>query len=119
MKKEYKVNSRNSTVNGSPGRDFDWSKFDWEGQQIHKDTCLHGHTEERKAPPAYVDDCLIAPNCQYLHVPYEWEELCTIYRVRPNDTMYAGEVYRGHLIKKQTAIKKEDGWYWVLWIKRD
>jgi len=29
--------------------------------------------------------------------------------------MYAGEMYRGHLIIKQTVEKKPDGvWYWIL-----
>lgn len=112
MKKEYKVSSFNSTVCGYPGRDFDWSKFDWEGKTIHK-TIFKGQ-KDRRAPKPFVDDCLIAENCQYLHVPYEWVESGTIYRVRPNHTMYAGEVYRGHLIKKQTAEKRDDGWYWIL-----
>jgi len=30
MIKEYKVNPHNSTVLGYPGKDFDWSKFDWD-----------------------------------------------------------------------------------------
>jgi hypothetical protein len=67
-----------------------------------------------KAPAGHVGDGLITPNCQYLHVPYDWNEQGTIYRVRPNDSMHAEKIYRGHLIKKQTAIKKDDGWYWRL-----
>ena len=112
----YKVDSRNSTVCGYPGRDFDWSKFCWDGSAIYIDDChRQGHPKkEMKAPLPFVDNCLIGENCQYLHVPYNWAEDCTIYRVRPNETMRAGEVYRGHFIKKQTAVKKEDGWYWVL-----
>ena len=110
MKKLYKVNQRNSTVCGYPGRDFDWTKFDWNGKSVHKS---NGY-KAIKANLPYTDDCLIAPNCQYLHVPYDFEEHGTIYRVRPNDSMYAGETYRGHLIKRQRAIKKSDGWYWEL-----
>lgn len=112
VKKEYKITKRNSTVCGYPGRDFDWTKFDWEGISI----CVSVFKGEKdyKAPKPFVDDCLIAENCQYLHVPYDFTEHGTIYRVRPNPTMYAGETYRRHLITKQTAIKKSDGWYWSL-----
>jgi len=109
---EYKISKHNSTVCGYPGRDFDWTKFDWEGKSIHK--AIFKGDKDRKASEPYIDDGLIAPNCQYLHVPYDFEKKGTVYRVRPNPSMYAGEIYRGHLIKKQTAIKKEDGWYWML-----
>ena len=114
--KEYKIGPRNSTVCGYPGRNYDWTKFCWDGNEVYSHRCGYkGHsTEEWKAPLPFVDSYLIAENCQYLHVPYKFKEQGTIYRVRPNDTMYAGEAYRGHLIKRQTAIKKEDGWYWVL-----
>ncbi len=115
MIKEYKVSSRNSTVCGYPGRDFDWSLFDWEGKSICKSR-LKGY-EDMKATKPYSDDCLIADKCQYLHVPYDFEENGTIYRVRPNDTMYAGQVYRGHLILRQRVVDKKDGWYWVLELK--
>jgi hypothetical protein len=118
MIKEYKVSKHNSTVCSLPGRDFDWSKFDWEGKAIY-DKLKHNWAliEEkpgirRKAPLPYTDNCLIAPNCEYLHVPFNWPKSCTIYRVRPNESMYAGETYRGHLVKAVKAIKKADGWYW-------
>ena len=112
MKKYHLVNKRNSTVCGYPGRDFDWDKFGWDGKAIHES--LFKGKENIKAPEPFVDDCLIAENCQYLHVPYDFEEDGTIYRVRPNHTMYAGKVYRGKLIRKQTAVKKGGLWYWVL-----
>jgi len=117
MRKDYKINQHNSTVCGYPGRDFDWAKFCWDGTAVYQDHFTRGVVSERKAPLPFVDDGLIAPNCEYLHVPYNWEENCTIYRVRPNDSMYAGEIYRGNLIKKQTAVKKEDGWYWRLFFE--
>lgn len=112
MKKEYKINKRNSTVCGYPGRDFDWTKFDWEGKEVC--ISIFKGVKDMKAPKPFVDDLFIAPNCQYLHVPYAFEEEGTIYRVRPNSSMYAGEIYRGHFIKKQTVVKKAAGWYWVL-----
>ena len=116
MIREYKINKHNSTICGYPGRGFDWSKFCWDGSEIYIDDCGHkGHPKEkRKAPLPFADDCLISDNCQYLHVPYAWSEQSTIYRVRPNETMYAGEIYRGYKILKQRAGKKDDGWYWVL-----
>ena len=115
MKKEYKINKHNSTVCGYPGRDFDWSKFDWEGQQVFKS--IFKVIDDWRAPEPWVDDGLIGEGNQYLHVPYDFEENGTIYRVRPNESMRAGEIYRCHLILSQKAVKKEDGWYWVLDLK--
>ena len=102
-KRFYKVQSRNSTVLGYPGRGFDWSKFDWDGGAV-----------DVQAPLPWVDSYLIAPNCQYLHVPFDFAKSGTIYRVRPNESMYAGKVYRGLHVERQTAEKLADGWYWVL-----
>ena len=112
MKKRYKIDKHNSTVCGYPGRDFDWSKFDWDGKSIHKG--IFKGDKDIKAVEPYVDDCLIAKNCQYLHAPYDFAENGTIYRVRPNHTMYAGETYRGNKILKQRAIKCRGIWYWEL-----
>lgn len=89
MIKKYPVNQHNSTVCGYPSRGFDWSKFCWDGKSIHK-AIFKGH-KDMKALLPFVDDGLIVPNCEYLHVPYDWEEHGTIYRVRPNPSMYAGE----------------------------
>lgn len=112
MKKYQIINQRNSTVCGYPGRDFDWDKFDWNSKSIHK--FRFKGRKDTKAPKPWVDDGLIAEDCQYLHVPYDWQEAGTIYRVRPNQTMYAGEVYRGRRIRKQTVVKRKGLWYWVL-----
>lgn len=124
--KDYKINKHNSTVCGYLGRDFDWTKFDWNeessydfGDMRYSPECLDKELRGKllgiqKAPKVFTDDSWIAKGCQYLHVPYNWSECATIYRVRPNDTMYAGKIYRGKLIVKQEAIKKDDGWYWRL-----
>ncbi len=117
MKRDYKVNKHNSTVCGYPGRGFDWSKFDWAAKTIHRS--IFKGQKNRQAPEVYVDNGLISPNSEYLHVPYDWVKVGTIYRVRPNESMEAGQVYRGHLILKQTAIKKSDGWYWRLKFSSD
>lgn len=117
MIREYKVSKHNSTVCGYSGRDFDWGKFCWDSSGIRVDKCFLPnceHRHETKAPLPWVDNCLIAPDCEYLHVPYDWSEAGTIYRVRPNESMYAGSKYRGHLVKSVKAVEKEDGWYWVL-----
>jgi len=115
MIKRYKINRHNSTVCGYPGRYYEWSKFDWEGKAIHIDKCFRcDHQHEDKAPLPYVDACLIAENCQYLHVPYDWENDSTIFRVRPNPTMYAGEVYRGYKVIRQRVVKIDGAWYWEL-----
>ncbi len=112
MIKRYPINEHNSTVCGYPGRNFDWTLFCWDGSQTHK--AISKGDKNMKAPLPHVDDFFIAENCQYLHVPYNWTEHGTIYRVRPNESMYAGKVYRRHRIIKQCATKRPDGWYWTL-----
>jgi hypothetical protein len=114
MIKEYKVNKHNSTVCGYPGREFDWSKFDWNQESSFDFRPYTKRGMVLKAPEVYTDNYLIAPNCEYLHVPYNFNNQGTIYRVRPNESMYAGNIYRGHIVRKQTAVKKSDGWYWKL-----
>ena len=106
MIREYKVGPRNSTVCGRPGRLYDWAKFCWNGSEIY--------TENIKAPFPWIDSFLIGDDCQYLHVPYNFGEAGTIYRVRPNEAMRAGHYYRGRLVKRQMVVLKADGWYWVL-----
>jgi len=110
--KDYKIDKHNSTVLGYPGRDFDWTQFCWNGDETY--ISVFKGDEDMKAPSPWVDDGLIEPNCQYLHIPYRWVENGTIYRVRPNESMRAGKTYRGKLIKKQEAIRKEGIWYWRL-----
>jgi len=58
----------------------DWTKFCWDGSQVYKDTCQHGHTDLHQAPLPWADGSSIE---QYLHVPYAWEDDMTIYRVYP------------------------------------
>lgn len=117
--KKYKINQRNSTVCGYPGRGFDWSKFCWDGSELRIDKCYHPnclHKHEWQAPLPWVDDGLIEANCEYLHIPYNWAEQETIYRVRPNESMRTGKTYRGKLVKSVKAVREQDGWYWVLMI---
>jgi hypothetical protein len=107
--KEYKVNKHNSTVCGYPGRNYDWSKFDFDGKTVH---IFNGKMLENIG--AWTDDGLIEEGNEYLHVPYNWTEDGCIYRVRPNDSMRAGHTYRNFLVKSLKVVKKEDGWYWQL-----
>lgn len=113
---------------GYPARDFDWSKLDWDQQTSYdfgdmrysKDSEFVSKDKRgeligiQKAPKVYKDHGFIEPNCEYLHVPYDYNQAGTIYRLRPNESMRAGNIYRGHKIVRQQAIKKEDGWYWRL-----
>jgi len=114
MIKRYPVNQHNSTVCGYPGRDFDWTKFCWDGSDICK--AIYKGRKDIKAPLPFADDCgfFIEPNNQYLHVPFNFTEDSTIYRVRPNDSMLAGEIYRGHKILNQKAVQENGIWYWEL-----
>jgi len=112
MKGYYKISQCNSTLCGYPAREFDWNKLCWDGSQIHKG--IFKREKDMQAPLPLVDDCLIPSGCQYLHVPYNFAEEGTIYRLRPNSTMYAGRKYRGKIIKRQTAVKRKGIWYWCL-----
>jgi hypothetical protein len=116
MIKEYIITEHNSTVNGLPGRRFKWAKFCWNGKETYIDRyrILDGMPSRLRAPLPLVDNYLIAKGCEYLHVPYNWKKDCTIYRVRPNVSMYAGRVYRKHLILAVKAIKRDNRWYWSL-----
>ena len=116
MIRRYPVNSRYSTVNGSPGRNSDWSKFCWDGSAIYEDDlccappgCI---MQSSQAPLPWVDGR--PDECQYLHVPWDWSDQQQIFRVRPNDTMWPGRCYHGLLITEQRAVKLADGWYWEL-----
>jgi hypothetical protein len=114
MIKEYKVSKHNSTVNGDRGSLYDWSKFCWDGSAVYIEHCSSPnckHIHKWKAHIPYVDG---EETCQYLHVPYDWENDCTVFRIYPNDNMWAGQVYRGKKVISQKAIKKDDGWYWQL-----
>lgn len=131
MLRDYKIASHNSTVCGYPGRGFDWSKFCWDGSEEYDfgNSCYSTDSEFipdelkgkpmdiKKAQLPYVDSYLINDNCEYLHIPYRWSEDATVFRVRPNESMYAGEIYRGYLVESVKAIKKNDIWYWRLSFK--
>jgi hypothetical protein len=74
----------NSTV--GEGR-IDWNDLCWDGSEIYKDTCQHGHTETQNAPLPFADgkaNKFYPYEHQYLHVPYKWAEQSTIYRIYPN-----------------------------------
>ena len=112
----YRITALNSTVNGSPGRHFDWALFCWDGSAIHVERCFipEHPVREVRAPLPFKDGYLIAQHCQYLHVPYRWEEDQTIYRIRPSDQMWAGNTYHGHYVAQQTAELLDGVWHWVL-----
>ena len=115
MIRQYKINKHNSMVNGYPGREFDWSLFCWDGSGEKTDYCYHtgcNHKHISKSPSPWVDGKGYL--AEYLHVPFEWNHMGTIFRVYPNESLQPGEIYRGHLVKSVKAIKKDDGCYWEL-----
>jgi len=78
----------------------DWSKFCWDGSQIYRDTCRHGHTEEHSSPLPFVDgraNEYYPYEHQYLHVPYNWTEDMTIFRIypkrEPGDRLWVKEAF--------------------------
>ncbi len=72
---------------------------------------MAGHpTTERKAPLPFLDGR--PESCQYLHVPYRWEEDCTIYRVYPRDKWCVGQTWRGRKVLRQTVERTVKDWFW-------
>ncbi|KKN21276.1 hypothetical protein LCGC14_0927070 [marine sediment metagenome] len=115
MERDYLINKSNSTILGYPGRQFDWGKFDWKGQDIYEEQCGNkGCDHKHVAPIPFKDNALIGEGNEYVHVPFNWAEDMTIYRVRPNASMQAGNKYRGHVVKETQAVDKDGVWYWRL-----
>jgi len=77
------VTSKTSEI----GEGGDWAKLCWDGSAIHTFPELGNYTpikKQEKAPLPFVDDGFwekdhSAP--MYLHVPYNWEDDMTVYRV--------------------------------------
>jgi hypothetical protein len=68
--------------NSSIGEGGDWDKLDFAGKTVHKET-MGGIEMEKKAPLPFRDEGFGDHTYQYLHVPYDWAEDETIYRVYP------------------------------------
>jgi hypothetical protein len=125
MHKEYKIEPKNSSVNGAPGTHYDWSKFDWDqkaeydfGDSRYSTESEYIPKEKRgqligvqKAPKVFVDGNSDSFG-EYLHVPYDWAEDATVYRVYFKSAV--GKKFAGKTIKAVRAIKKDDGWYWQI-----
>ena len=109
-----RISPKNSTVNGDPGRLYDWSKFCWDGTAVYVEGCgVPCHpTTERKAPLPFKDGK--PESAEYLHVPYAWASDSTIYRVWPRDKWCVGETWRGKRVVRSAVEQREDGWYWVV-----
>ncbi len=45
--RDYKIASRNSTVCGYPGRNYDWSKFCWDGSEVEKELASAKNNKSR------------------------------------------------------------------------
>ncbi len=111
MIREYLIKSSNSTVCGCPGQNFDWSKFDWEGKtESRRSLTKHqGITEGRRSPKPWVDGNA-TEFYEYLHVPCDWAEHMTIYRVRPH--FEVGTKYRGKMVTCVKAVEHDGTWFW-------
>ena len=114
--KDYKINSHNSLVNGHSGKQYDWSKFNWSGEtwaETVTDPQLNWLSIKHKSIKPFVDGHDDSFG-EYLHVPYDWEENETIYRVYSR--WQVGKSNHGKIPIKVQAIKKDDGWYWrIIW----
>jgi len=112
----------NGMPNGQDGNLYDWSKFDWEGKEVHIDKCWRcDHKHEDKAYPPYVDHSI--PNYDYLHVPYAWTREGTVYRIWPvwevGDKVRVNRKFK--LLIEVEAIKAEQvegKWAWVILYQR-
>ena len=115
---DLKIDAGNSTVNDDDAGFFDWGRFCWDGSEQAIEKCpLCDHQHILSAPEPYADSGLIAKNCEYIHVPYQWADLRCVYRIWPINKLYAGKKYEGKRIIRQSVIKKDDGWYWRLELK--
>jgi hypothetical protein len=73
----------------------DWSKFCWDGSAIYKEELTSGIIVEHRAPLPFVDHSVT--NWDYLHIPYDWAEDMSIFRVYPRweagDRLWVKEVF--------------------------
>lgn len=61
----------------------DWSKFCWDGREVYTETCQCPsckYEHRIQAPQPCADG---SPDEQYLHVPYNWADDMTVYRIYP------------------------------------
>jgi len=76
-----RVITKHNSIIGEGG---DWTKLHWDGTEIYTEYAPSGFSPpkiEHKAPLPFIDG---KPETgQYLHVPYDWTEDMTIYRVYP------------------------------------
>ncbi len=68
-------------TNSTIGEGGDWANLCWDGTAVHKDDSLKDIEFARPAPLPFRDEGFGDHTYQYLHVPYDWAEDETIYRV--------------------------------------
>lgn len=117
--KEYKVLPKNSTINGDSSNKYDWSKFDWKGghyeSKIGLDYDFKWLRIERNIPFPWIDG-IADKYFQYIHVPFNYTEEGTIFRVRPR--FKVGNKRGKNVITSVKAINKQNGWYWLVEFER-
>lgn len=113
MYKDYKVSSSNSTINGDSAKHYDWSKLNWKPKPYREmfefRTDMQWLSFGCNTPEVFTDG-LADMYYQYLHVPYNYPNMGTIYRVRPRYEV--GKMRNGKTPIRVEAIKKANGWYW-------
>lgn len=103
------------------GEGGDWSKLCWDGSTVHIFPSLTGYTpikKQEKAPLPFVDDGFWEKDHSspmYLHVPYNWADDMTIYRVYcrydVGDRLWVRETH--HLHDEPRELTEEDLFTWV------
>lgn len=145
MIKDYLVQKHSNLRSNYGGGIYpikDWKEFCWDGSEVYvpkyspskpndsicsiSTPCYGGDNipewmfnikvkagiGKKKAPQVEVKS---NSRYQYLEVPYRWQEFPSTCGVVPHNSMQVGNSFRGKSIKSQTAIKKDNGfWYWRL-----
>jgi hypothetical protein len=125
MIKRYLINAKNSTVCGYPGTHFDWTKFDWNQKESYDYVDMRYSTESefvpdndkgqligvKQSPIPWIDG-KDKEYYEYLHVPFNWAEDATIYRVRPH--FEVGQTRWKHKVIRVSAINDNNIWYWEI-----
>ena len=108
MKKLYAVSASNSTVNGDPGKHYDWNKFSW--MEVKHRNILRAGPEYYTAKP-FVDGNA-TQYYEYIHVPWDFQDNGTIFRVRPH--FQVGQKRWGKIVTAVHAVEKQHVWYWEI-----
>jgi hypothetical protein len=99
----------------------EWDKHNWDTEQLHKPEVYLPYdfkwlSIERKAPEVFVDDGW-NNGWDYFHVPYDWDDNETTYRVYPIwelNKKYRTILHKSVVIKSVKAYKENNKWFWTV-----